>query len=178
MSYDEIFVQNLHIGWTLDIASGHDCVTTHINTNADRLIGERSQHDVFEVEDDVSDVLSNTSNGVKLVQGLFELHRRNGGSGDGGQQHAAKRVTYGVAETGFERADRKTLTVIFWFADCFDCGALDDEHLSLPFVGVVELLRVKLNDELFTYWYIYVLAGWFIANSDLLATISAFEPTH
>jgi hypothetical protein len=50
--------------------------------------------------------------------------------------------------------------------------------LSLPFVGVVELLRVKLNDELFTYWYIYVLASWFIANSDLLATICAFEPTH
>jgi hypothetical protein len=36
-----------------------------------------------------------------------------------------------VSEAGLERADSETLTVVLLFADCFDCGALNDKHGDL-----------------------------------------------
>jgi hypothetical protein len=77
------------------------------------------------------------------VQCLIEANRRDGGTGDGGQQHATKRVTDGMTEAWLKRSDRETLTVTVLFADCFDTGALDDEHLSLPFVEGLYLRSIN-----------------------------------
>jgi hypothetical protein len=77
------------------------------------------------------------------VQCLIEANRRDGGTGDRGQQHATKRVTDGMTEAWLKRSDRETLTVTVLFADCFDTGALDDEHLSLPFVEGLYLRSIN-----------------------------------
>jgi hypothetical protein len=48
-----------------------------------------------------------------------------------------------MTEAGLKRSDRETLTVTVLFADCFDTGALDDEHLSLPFVEGLYLGSIR-----------------------------------
>ncbi len=126
----EVLVEDLDVGRALDVAGGDGGRATHVEAQVDRLVGDRGEHDVFDVEDDVGDVLGDAVDGVELVEGVVETDGRDRCAGDRRQQRATQRVAERVAEAGLERTDREPLLVVVLLADGFDGGALHDEHVA------------------------------------------------
>ena len=62
---------------------------------------------LFQVQHNVGDVFGDAFDGGKLMHGTVHLQRGDGRALEGGQQHTAKRVTNGVAVTGFKRVGNK-----------------------------------------------------------------------
>ena len=125
---DEVLVEHLDVGRALDVAGGDRAGALGVDAARDRVGRLRRHDDVLEVEDDVGDVLGDTGDGVELVEGVVEAHRRDRRAGDRRQQGAAEGVAEGVAEAGLERADGEALPVGRLLADGFDGGTLHDEH--------------------------------------------------
>ena len=80
--------------------------------------------EVLQVEDDVGDVLTNTLERRELVRDALDLHRGDGGSLEGREEHAAQRVAERVAEATIERLDDEDAAVLV------DLLVRDPRHLE------------------------------------------------
>ena len=107
----QVAVEHAHTGRALDVAGGNHARTASVETQGDLFVEVAGEHDIFQVQDDVGDVLDNTGDGVELVEGVVEPHHGDGGTGHRRQQRAAQRVAEGVAETRLKWGDSETLTV-------------------------------------------------------------------
>ena len=56
--------------------------------------------EVFDVEDDVGDVLADAGDRVELVERVVETHLRHGGARNAREQRSPKRVAKCVTEAG------------------------------------------------------------------------------
>src|SRR5581483_11903319 len=105
----------------------------------------------LQVEDDVRDVLADAGQRRELVRDPLDLHRRDGGALQGGEQHPAQRVAERVAEAAVERLDHEHAAVLVHFL------VRDLRHLEISraycqrvsFLLRALLLRVELDDQLF-----------------------------
>ena len=126
----QILVEDLDLAGALDVAGGDLCRAADVEAQNHVFLCSGGDDDVLDVQDHVGDVFADTSDGVELVQCVIEANGRDGRAGDARQQGTAQRVADGVAEAGLERADRKPLTDCVVLAECFDGGALNNEHVG------------------------------------------------
>src|SRR5581483_4343813 len=84
--------------------------------------------------------------GRELVRRALDLHRRDRGALQRGEQHAPQRVAEGVAETAVERLDCKDpAMVVDVLVD--DLRDLDVHFSSRQRSSLFPLLRVELYDQ-------------------------------
>jgi hypothetical protein len=65
------------------------------------------EFDFFEIENDVHDIFNDSGKSAELVLNAFNFHRSDGGTFKRAEEHAAKRVSYGVPVTGLKRLGNK-----------------------------------------------------------------------
>ena len=109
----ELRVQDLEVGRRLDVGGRDDAGALLGDVDLD--LGRRAveeDDEVLEVEDDVGDVLAYAGQRRELVGDALDLHGRDGGALERGEQHAAKRVPEGVAEAAVERLDREDTAML------------------------------------------------------------------
>jgi hypothetical protein len=169
-------VEHLDVGGGLDVGPGDVGRAPQVDAQGDGLVGDRGEHEVLEVQDDVGDILGDPVDGAELVQGVIESDGRDGGAGDRRQERAAQRVAERVAEAGLERADREALTVVLLFADGLDRGTLNDQHVKSSSGVRGRLLGVELDDELLAHGHVDLLAGGQVAHRDLEAVVADLQP--
>ena len=78
----EILVEDFDVGRALDVTSSNRSSAARVETQRDSFFGQASDDDVLQVQDDVGDVFSDTTNRVELVQCFVEANRHDGGARD------------------------------------------------------------------------------------------------
>ncbi len=98
-----LLVDDLVLGIFGDVGGGDFALL--VDRDAERLgvlVLEVAELDLLQVEDDVGDVLDDARERAELVLGTFDFHRGDGGTFEGGEQHAAQGVSNRVAVAGLE----------------------------------------------------------------------------
>ena len=77
-----ILVEDLHVGRALDVPGGNRSGAAGVEANGYGLFRLGADNDVFEVENDVSEILGNPGDRVELVQRVVETSCRDRCAGD------------------------------------------------------------------------------------------------
>jgi hypothetical protein len=141
---DEIGVHHL------DVARNRNVTRLHFSRAGDgqleplRTLAFHLERDLLHVEDDVGHVLAHASERGKLVQHVLDLDRGDCGALQGGEQHAAQRVTQSQTEAALQRLRHESrLTAAI-------AGGLD-----LQAVGLLQFLPVLGVDS-----HVFPLGMW------------------
>ena len=110
-SHIHVFVQHFDVGVGFNHARRNDSGLFGAQVDGLGRIAVETKRNLLQVEDDVGGILYHSRNRLEFVQYAFNLHRRDGGSLDGRQQHATQRIADGCTETTFERL-RPEVTVL------------------------------------------------------------------
>src|SRR5690606_8464304 len=100
---DVVGIDDLDAGITLDVTGGDHTPALAADLHRDLVTAVQADGDVLEVQQDVQDILLQTLDRRVLVQHAVDLGFHDGGTGNGRQQHAAKRVAERVTESALER---------------------------------------------------------------------------
>jgi hypothetical protein len=121
-------VEDLDAGGELDVTCSDVGRAGHAQVDGARLFVLRTDHELFEVEDDVRDVLGHPFDRGELVQHSVDLHLGDSGPRDGREKSPAQRVAQRVAEAGLQRLDGELLARL---RDLFfrDLGALNNQQI-------------------------------------------------
>ena len=87
----------------LDVAGLDDARALLAHDHALRAVALHLDGDFLDVEDDVGHVLAHAGDRGEFVQHAVDLHGRDGGALQRGEQHAAQRVAERQAEAALER---------------------------------------------------------------------------
>src|SRR5439155_25541225 len=95
----ELRVEDLEVGGSLDVGGGDRALTLRRQPNLDLgRVAVEDADELLQVEDDVSDVLTDARQRRERVRDALELDRGHGGALQRGEQHAAQRLAERVAE--------------------------------------------------------------------------------
>ena len=127
----KVGVVHLDSSGRLDVSGSDGSGTLLAQVHDDRLVVIGGDHELLEVQDDLSGVLGNALDGAELVQHTVDPDAGNGSAGDRGQQGAAHRVAECVPETGLEGfEDEARAELADWLLA--EDRALTDEHCVFP----------------------------------------------
>ena len=86
----EVLVEDLDVRRALNIAGRDRGGATNVETHSDGFFGQASNDDIFQVQDDVGDVFSDTADRVEFVQSFVEADRHDGGAGNRREESATE----------------------------------------------------------------------------------------
>ena len=91
-----------------DVARGHGARALLVQAHFGDIAGVHADGHGLQVQQNVDDVFLHALDGGVLVQHAFDLDLGDGGSRQGGQQHAAQGIAQRMTEAAFERFDHDT----------------------------------------------------------------------
>jgi len=127
----QLGVEDLDTCRRLDVSRGHVGRALRPQVRGHGLFDFGGDHDLLQVQDDVSDVLGNLGDRRELVQDTVDLDRADGRAGDRAEQRPAQRVAERVAEARLQRLDGE-LRARGGENLFLDLGSSDDQHVELP----------------------------------------------
>src|SRR5262249_27680338 len=102
---DVLGVDDLHRLVGDDVGCLDDAALVPIDANGARRVEGVFDHQAFDVQDDVGNVLDDTGDGADFVLHALDLDAGDGTAFEGGQQDAANAVAHGDAKAALERLD-------------------------------------------------------------------------
>ena len=102
---DEVFVDDFVVIVILDVACGDAAVFFDGDGQEARLLAFAvvMEAHLFQIQDDLNDVFDDARDSGELVFNTANLHRSDGGTFQGGEEHAADGVSEGMAVTFVKR---------------------------------------------------------------------------
>src|SRR5260370_4602754 len=124
-----------------DVGRGHDATTVALDADRARLLGVVLDHESFDVQHEIGDILDHAGDRGELVLHALDLDLGDGASLQARQEDAPQAVADGVAESAFEWLDvelalriGQLLAVTYHPAGKFEATPTD-AHRSLQWVA-------------------------------------------
>ena len=95
-------IDDRDVGVGLDVGGSNDPRFAGLDQQGDRLALGRYDQDLLQVENDIRDILNDVVDGLEFVVNARDLNRRDGGTFDGTEEDAAKRIADRMSITGLE----------------------------------------------------------------------------
>ena len=105
----EIAIQDADVGGTVDITGGHRAGALRVETECDCLFCVGTNHDVFEIENDVGDIFNDAADGVELVERVIKPNHGDRCAWHRGQEGTTERVSECVAKARLKWLDNELL---------------------------------------------------------------------